>query len=150
MLPALLALTLTLLATAISLQRPAAAQSTATAATPAAEMAPRPRWLELLIGRLAAQPPGNPPQTVWRYRYRGQTVYYLPPQCCDQTSVLFDAKGRVIAAPDGGLTGQGDGRAADFFELRQQGMLLWTHPGKGRAQGAGANSKPAAREIPSR
>ncbi len=148
MLPALLALTL--LAAAITLQRPAAAQTPAAPVTPAAELAPRPHWLELLIGRLAAQPPGNPPQTVWRYRYRGQTVYYLPPQCCDQYSVLFDAKGRVIAAPDGGLTGRGDGRAADFFEQRQQGLLLWTHPGNGPAQGAEASSKPAAREIPSR
>ncbi len=136
-LPALLALSLlalSLLAAAISLQRPAAAQTTAAPVTPAAEVAPRPRWLELLIGRLAAQPPGNPPQTVWRYRYRGQTVYYLPPQCCDQFSVLLDAKGQVIAAPDGGLTGGGDGRAADFFQQRQQGLLLWTHPGARPAQ----------------
>lgn len=84
-----------------------------------------PPWLERLIGQMKARPPGNPPQSVWRYRYRGQTVYYLPPQCCDQTSVLFDAEGRVIGAPDGGLTGRGDGRAADFHAQRRQGLLLW-------------------------
>ncbi|WP_199296977.1 hypothetical protein [Synechococcus sp. FACHB-909] len=84
-----------------------------------------PPWLQRLIGQLKAQPPGNPPQTVWRYRYRGQVVYYLPPQCCDQMSTLFDAEGRVIAAPDGGLTGRGDGRAGDFHERRREGLLLW-------------------------
>lgn len=87
-----------------------------------------PPWLQRLIGQLKAQPPGNPPQTVWRYRYRGQVVYYLPPQCCDQMSTLFDAEGRVIAAPDGGLTGRGDGRAGDFHELRREGLLLWRDP----------------------
>ncbi|MBD2718202.1 hypothetical protein H6G99_04470 [Synechococcus sp. FACHB-909] len=81
--------------------------------------------MQRLIGQLKAQPPGNPPQTVWRYRYRGQVVYYLPPQCCDQMSTLFDAEGRVIAAPDGGLTGRGDGRAGDFHERRREGLLLW-------------------------
>ncbi|MCP9930699.1 hypothetical protein KBY82_07880 [Cyanobium sp. AMD-g] len=47
---------------------------------------------------------------MWRYGCRGQEVYDVPPQCCDQTSVLFDAEGRVIDAPDGQLQtiGQGD------------------------------------------
>jgi hypothetical protein len=139
-----------LLAAAITRPPPAAAQTPDVPITPAAEVAPRPPWLELLIGRLAAQPPGHPPQTVWRYRYRGEVVYYLPPQCCDQFSVLFDAKGRVIAAPDGGLSGRGDGRAADFFQQRRQGLLLWTHPAAGPAQEEGGSSKPAARGIPSR
>jgi len=157
LLPALstLATAIGLLAAAITRPPPAAAQTPAAQTpdvpiTPAAEVAPRPPWLELLIGRLAAQPPVHPPQTVWRYLYRGQVVYYLPPQCCDQFSVLFDAKGRVIAAPEGGLSGRGDGRAADFFQQRLQGLLLWTHPAAGPAQEEGGSSKPAARGIPSR
>jgi hypothetical protein len=100
----------------------------APAAAPTAEALPRPGWLERLIAQLAAQPVGNPPQSVWRYRYRGTLVYYQPPQCCDQYSVLFDAEGRVIAAPDGGLTGRGDGRAADFHAVRTDGQLLWRDP----------------------
>ncbi len=87
-----------------------------------------PPWLQRLIGQMKAQAPGNPPQTVWRYRYRGQVVYYLPPQCCDQMSTLFDAEGRVIGAPDGGMSGRGDGRASDFHELRREGLLLWRDP----------------------
>lgn len=96
-------------------------------ATPASPAGPPP-WLERLIGQIKARPPGNPPQSVWRYQYRGQVVYYLPPQCCDQYSVLFDAEGTVIGAPDGGLTGRGDGRAGDFHQLRRQGLLLWRDP----------------------
>jgi len=88
----------------------------------------QPPWLQRLIGQLKAQPTGNPPQSVWRYRYRGQVVYYLPPQCCDQYSKLFDAEGKVIGAPDGGLTGRGDGRAVDFHQLRRDGLLLWSDP----------------------
>ncbi len=94
--------------------------------------APLPAWLERRIAQLAAQPLGNPPQSVWRYVYRGRVVYYLPPQCCDQYSVLLDDQGTVIGAPDGGLTGRGDGRAADFHAVRSQGLLLWRDP---RGQG---------------
>ncbi|MCT0206372.1 DUF6970 domain-containing protein [Synechococcus sp. CS-1332] len=107
-----------------------AATATMGLAGPAALASPAgpPPWLERLIRELKARPPGNPPQSVWRYRYRDQVVYYLPPQCCDQYSVLFDAEGRVIGAPDGGLTGGGDGRAGDFHQLRRQGLLLWRDP----------------------
>ncbi|MEA5389948.1 hypothetical protein VB738_01615 [Cyanobium gracile UHCC 0139] len=115
----------TLMVTALTVIAPTALASPA---APLPSTLPAPPWLQRLIGQLKAQPPGNPPQSVWRYRYRGQVVYYLPPQCCDQTSVLFDAEGRVMGAPDGGLTGRGDGRAADFFAQRRQGLLLWRDP----------------------
>ena len=97
-------------------------------AAPPPSTLPAPPWLQRLIGQLRAQPPGNSPLTVWRDRYRGQVVYDLPPQCCDQTSVLFDAGGTLIGAPDGGLTGRGDGRVGDFYKLRQEGLLLWRDP----------------------
>lgn len=103
------------------------------AAPTASAPAPRPPWLQRLIRQLKTQPMGNPPQTVWRYLYRGRLVYYLPPQCCDQYSVLFDEDGTVIAAPDGGLTGRGDGRASDFHTVRTQGLLLWRDP-RGQAR----------------
>ncbi len=105
-----------------------ASPAAASPAAPSPSTPPGPPWLQRLIGQMKAGPPGNPPQTVWRYRYRGQLVYYLPPQCCDQTSVLFDAGGTVIGAPDGGLSGRGDGRAADFHALRREGVLLWRDP----------------------
>jgi hypothetical protein len=84
-----------------------------------------PPWVEGLINKFQNEPVGNPPQSIWRYDYNGQTVYYLPPQCCDQYSVLLDENGKEICAPDGGLTGQGDGRCHDFMEKRTDEKLVW-------------------------
>jgi hypothetical protein len=84
-----------------------------------------PAWVNELIEQFERDPVGNPPQSIWRYEYDGQTMYYVPPQCCDQFSSLYDAGGNVICAPDGGLTGQGDGRCPDFFEKRTHEQLIW-------------------------
>jgi len=89
-----------------------------------------PRWVSELIARYQAEPVGNPPQSIWRYQYRGQTVYYIPPQCCDQYSQLFDAKGGLLCAPDGGLSGSGDGRCPEFFKERTEEQLIWQDPRK--------------------
>ncbi|WP_146134506.1 DUF6970 domain-containing protein [Aphanothece minutissima] len=123
----LAAIALVVSSVAMGALAPTALASPSPAAPPPSAL-PGPPWLQRLIGQLRAQPPGNPPRTVWRYRYRGQVVYYLPPQCCDQMSVLFDAGGTVIGAPDGGLSGRGDGRAGDFHAQRREGLLLWRDP----------------------
>ena len=67
----------------------------------------------------------NPPSQVWQYTYRGQLVYYIPPVCCDGYGTLYDANCQIICYPDGGLTGQGDGKCADFFAARTNEKLLW-------------------------
>src|SRR5688572_6027645 len=69
-----------------------------------------PAWLTTLIAQLESQPVANPPASIAQYEYKGQTVYYLPPRCCDVPSTLYSATGAVICAPDGGMTGNGDGR----------------------------------------
>ncbi len=66
---------------------------------------------------------------IWRYRFYGETVYYVPPKCCDIPSVLFDEKGEVLCSPDGGLTGSGDGKCPDFFDKRRNGKLVWSAEG---------------------
>jgi hypothetical protein len=85
-------------------------------------------WLDRLIEQFQNTPVGNPPRSVWKYEYRGQIVYYVPPQCCDQFSILYDAAGKVLCAPDGGLTGRGDGKCPDFFQERKNGVLVWQDP----------------------
>ena len=84
-----------------------------------------PVWVDDLIAKFQADPVGNPPQSIYRYSYEGQTVYYVPPQCCDQFSKLYDMNGSIICAPDGGLTGNGDGRCTDFFNKSTGGILIW-------------------------
>jgi hypothetical protein len=87
--------------------------------------APVPAWLKQIIANLEAEPVANPPASITRYAYKGQTVYYLPPRCCDVPSELYDSTGAVLCGPDGGITGRGDGRCADFFTERKDEQLIW-------------------------
>ena len=87
-----------------------------------------PAWINQLITSFENQPVGNPPQSIWRYEYKGEQVYYIPAQCCDQFSQLYDARGILLCAPDGGFTGKGDGRCPDFFSLRTDETLIWQDP----------------------
>lgn len=84
-----------------------------------------PVWVRALVSELEQEPVGNPPQSIWRYQYNGETVYYIPPQCCDQFSTLLDSKGNRLCAPDGGFTGGGDGKCPDFFKNRTDEKLIW-------------------------
>lgn len=84
-----------------------------------------PDWVENLIVEFKSQPVGNPPQSIWQYMYKGQIVYYIPPQCCDQFSTLYDENGLIICAPDGGFSGAGDGKCPDFFSERKNEKLIW-------------------------
>ena len=60
-----------------------------------------------------------------RAHFNIENGYYVPPQCCDQFSTLYDADGAVICAPDGGITGRGDGKCPDFFQSRTNEKLFW-------------------------
>jgi len=99
-----------------------------TEARPADAPPDTPAWLTELIQRLEREPVANPPASIVRYRYKGQTVYYLPPRCCDVPSNLYDADGRVLCHPDGGITGSGDGRCPDFLTERTDEHLVWRDP----------------------
>ncbi len=84
-----------------------------------------PEWIMNLIEEFKSLPVGNPPQSIWQYTYKNRLVYYIPPQCCDQFSTLYDKDGNFICAPDGGMTGSGDGKCPDFFEERTNEKLIW-------------------------
>jgi hypothetical protein len=86
------------------------------------------RWLADLIQRLSDAPVASPPASIVEYDYRGQTVYYVPPRCCDIESDLYDRHGVLLCHPDGGLTGRGDGRCSDFLDTRRNERLIWTDP----------------------
>ena len=88
----------------------------------------RPAWLKALIAQIASEPVTNPPSSIIRYRYRGVTVYYRPARCCDIFADLYDERGTVICHPDGGITGGGDGRCADFATARSEEEVVWEDP----------------------
>ncbi len=87
-----------------------------------------PKWVDQMIQKFESQPVGNPPQSIWRYEYKGQVVYYVPAQCCDMYSTLYDANGNAICAPDGGIAGGGDHRCPDFLSQRTSETLIWKDP----------------------
>src|SRR5262249_39952839 len=55
-----------------------------------------PQWVNDLVQQFQGAPVGNPPQSIWRYEYNGQVVYFVPAQCCDMFSTLYDANGKFI------------------------------------------------------
>jgi len=87
-----------------------------------------PKWVDQLVSTFKNGPVGNPPRSIWRYDYKGQEVYFIPAQCCDQYSQLYDASGNIICAPDGGFIGKGDGRCPDFISVRTDEILIWQDP----------------------
>lgn len=74
------------------------------------EVVPMPEWLRAL-----------PHKGAMQYRYQNQTVYYVPPGCCDLPGTLYDRQGNVLCHPDGGFTGLGDRRCPDFADKRTGG-----------------------------
>ena len=77
------------------------------------------------IDELKNKPRQNPPAEVYEYNYLNKKAYYFTSDCCDQYNFLYDNNCNVICAPDGGLTGGGDGKCADFNEAKREGKLIW-------------------------
>jgi hypothetical protein len=71
------------------------------------------------------------PVEIWQYEYEGERVFYLPlarSYCCDIPSVLYSVRGELICRPDGGFTGDGDGRCPNFVARQAAGVLVWRGP----------------------
>ena len=84
-----------------------------------------PVCLETIINTMATEPNGSP-QSVTRYTYNKQTVYYMVSPCCDKYNVVYDSACNILGYPDGGLTGRGDGRMVDFKDEAGDGKVIWT------------------------
>jgi hypothetical protein len=88
----------------------------------------RPAWLGKLIATYESEAPASPPLSVSAYTYNEQTVYFVPQRCCNIYSDLYDAGGAIIAHPDGGIAGTGDGRASDFLLVGRFAGVVWSDP----------------------
>ncbi len=80
--------------------------------------------IEEMITELKTKPVQNPPAAVWRWEDEGSQYYYITSDCCDQYNYLYDANCNRICAPDGGMTGQGDGKCPSFSSSLTR-TLLW-------------------------
>jgi len=89
-----------------------------------------PDWLAAKIEGFQDSASANPPDLVASYTYQGRLVYYVSPRCCDQYSVLYDSTGAELCAPDGGITGRGDGRCPEFIAQRTNEKILWRRPSR--------------------
>ena len=88
-----------------------------------------PEFLQELTASIEAADEAESPGSIWRYTYKDGIVYYVPPMpCCDHLSTLYDEGGAILCAPDGGITGDGNGRCSDFFELRSGETRVWQDP----------------------
>ena len=87
------------------------------------------KWLQRLITRLQSEPVRNPPAKILRYTYSRKSYYYVPPAAGDQFSSLYNAVGKKICAPDGGISGAGDGKCPAFvpklLNSRTPGEVIW-------------------------
>ncbi|GAB3339065.1 hypothetical protein GCM10027299_51700 [Larkinella ripae] len=86
--------------------------------------ATRPDCIQRVIEQLRQEVVWNPPASVYRYDFKGQEVYYIPARCCDLPSLVI-AGCDTLCAPDGGFTGNGDGRCPDFAGNAQNRVLIW-------------------------
>ena len=84
-----------------------------------------PVCIKAMIEKMKVEPVTNPPNKIFSYSYKNKTVYYVPGVCCDNFSDLYDDSCRIIAHPDGGFTGRGDGKIKDFAEERKNEKLIW-------------------------
>ncbi|WP_372792569.1 hypothetical protein [Lutibacter sp.] len=66
----------------------------------------------------------NPPTQVWKWEVDGETYYYITSDCCDQFNNLYTENCTILCAPDGGITGNGDGNCPDFTSEINK-TLVW-------------------------
>ena len=66
----------------------------------------------------------NPPAQVWMWLVDGETYYYITSDCCDQFNYLYDSECNIVCAPDGGITGNGDGQCPEFTGPVEK-TLIW-------------------------
>ena len=84
-----------------------------------------PVCIKRLISQFKEEEKQNPPRSIYMYTYNGKHVFYVPAICCDFFSDLYDDTCKLVAHPDGGFTGRGDGTVPDFMQTRTNEKLLW-------------------------
>ena len=84
-----------------------------------------PSCFETKIKTMSANLREGVPQSITRYRYKGQPVYYMLSSCCDNYNIVFDSDCNILGFPDGGYTGRGDGKMPDFHKEAVKDKIVW-------------------------
>lgn len=77
------------------------------------------------IEAMKTNPGANQPQSVTEYTYKGAVVFYITAGCCDQFNTVYNSDCDYLGAPDGGVTGKGDGKLIDFFANATNKKVVW-------------------------
>ena len=87
-----------------------------------------PTCIKNKIDSFKLKEPHERPQRVIEYMYKGKKVYYIAMPCCDFFNEVYDDKCNLLGVPDGGFSGQGDGKLPDFFKEATAEKLVWGKP----------------------
>ena len=83
-----------------------------------------PICIENKIEEIIDNEASNPPTQVWKWEVDNQIYYYITSDCCDQFNYLYTENCDILCAPDGGITGNGDGNCPDFTSALKK-TLIW-------------------------
>jgi len=83
-----------------------------------------PNCVERKIKEIKKEDVRNPPAEVWQWKVNEKIYYYITSDCCDKFNYLYDDNCNVVCAPDGGITGAGDGNCPDFNGQVER-TLIW-------------------------
>lgn len=86
-----------------------------------------PGWLQEKIISFEALPEHSAPLAVWQITHKSLPAYFLISPCCDQYNPLFDAQGKTLCYPSGGIVGRGDGQCPYPADRGTPILLLWQH-----------------------
>lgn len=89
---------------------------------------PLPAWLEAKVAEWERQDAYSAEgAAIERLQYHGATAYLVYSGCCDQYNTLYDANGREICSPSGGITGRGDGQCPTPQDPGTKAVVVWKH-----------------------
>ena len=88
-------------------------------------LAKLPTCIQNKIADFERMPKDTRPFSITEYLYHNNAVYYIRSSCCDQYNPIYDSNCNYLGAPDGGFTGKGDGKPADFFANATNKKVVW-------------------------
>jgi len=83
-----------------------------------------PSCIQNKINQLIDEAVKNPPTQIWKWEVDGETYFYITSDCCDQFNYLYSKNCEIVCAPDGGITGNGDGNCPTFTSEITK-TLIW-------------------------
>lgn len=86
-----------------------------------------PYCIKTKIVSILANEVNNPTTQIWKWKVDDKTYYYITSNCCDQYNYLYNSNCEIVCAPDGGISGNGDGNCPSFTTEIQK-TLVWEDP----------------------